>query len=121
MALPEIEYNLHDSTIIAASYDVKGRLELDIQLYEIFYPNKPVVKLIVSGIFNLEKANGLVQAMVSDPFEDDWLGYRVNAFHYDQKRESTKENLYLFLDVEHNKPVNIHCKKINFVESYEIT
>ena len=120
MALPEIEYNLHDSTIVSARYDEKGRLELDIQLYEIIYPEKPVIKLVISGIFNLEKVKRLVVAMVSDPFENEWLGYRINAFHYDQKRQSTKENLYLWFDVEHNKPVNIHCKKLNFIGN-EIT
>lgn len=121
MALPEISYNLHDSTIINTIFDEKGRLEVDIELYEIFYPDKPIVKLIFSGIFNLEKVEALAQAMLNDPCEDDWLGYRINAFHYDEKCQSTNENLYLYFDVEHNKPVKIHCKKITFRQNDENT
>jgi hypothetical protein len=33
----EIEYNLHGSVIAQASYKEYGRLELNVQLYEIFY------------------------------------------------------------------------------------
>ncbi|MGI1679957.1 MAG: hypothetical protein K6L75_14540 [Cellvibrionaceae bacterium] len=81
----------------------------DIELYEIFYPNKPVVQLIVSGIFNAEKLSALAQSMIDDPCEDKWLGYRTNTLYYDEKSQSSEENLYLYFDVERNKPVKIHC------------
>ena len=114
MAVPEIKFNLHDAVIIDVSFDEKGRLEADIELYEIFYPEKPVVKLIISGIYNTKKVESLVQSMKAEPCEENWLGYRINAFHYDEKKPSTAENIYLYLDVEHNKPLRIHCKKVNF-------
>ena len=121
MAIPEIEFNLHDAVIINACFNEKGRLEADIELYEIFYPEKPVVKLVISGIYNLQKVELLVQDMKADPCEEDWLGYRINAFHYDEKKQSTQENMYLYFDVEHNKPVKIHCKKVNFIVQGKIT
>lgn len=96
-------------------------MEADIELYEIFYSGILRVKLIISGIYNVQKVDTLVNDMKSDPRENEWLGYRINAFHYDKKKKSTKESVYLYLDVDHNKPVRIHCKKFNFIENGGIT
>ena len=111
--MKEIEFNLHDSVIAKASYKENGRLELNVQLYEIFYPGSPMVKVIISGIFNKEKIKSFFEELTNDPKENDWIGYRIDSFEYDEKEQSTGENVYLFLAVDHFDPIKIHCKKLN--------
>ena len=96
-------------------------MEVSIALYKIFYPEKPFVKLIISGIYNVKQVSTLVKSLNVDPCEKEWLGYRINSFSYDKIKQSTKESFYLYFDVEHNKPLKIHCKKFNFIENCCIT
>jgi len=110
--MKEIEYNLHDSIIAKASYKENGRLELDVQLYEIFYPGSPMVKVIISGIFNKEKIESFFEELTNDAEENDWIGYRIDSFKYDEKKQSTGANVYLFLAVDHLDSIKIHCKKL---------
>ncbi len=73
MAIPEIKYNnLHDSVIVSACFNNKDRLELEIQLYEIYYPGKPLIKLIISGVLSVQKTNSFANDMNNDPCEKDW-------------------------------------------------
>ena len=111
-----MEYNFHDSVIVSASYNVKGRLELDIQLYEIFYPEKPMLKLIFSGIFNKKAIQSFYNVLVEDKVENDWIGYRIDGLEYDDKKISSKEDTHLYLEVDNFNPLKIHCKKLNIVQ-----
>ncbi|QPB83522.1 hypothetical protein CWC22_011190 [Pseudoalteromonas rubra] len=115
MAIDDIKFNLHDSIIVDISFDERGRLEAVVQLYEIFYVEKPTVKLILSGIFNSSNVRDLVSD-INAAREDGWLGYRINRFQYDSKEACSTGNLHFYLDIDHFWPVTIHCKKINFLE-----
>jgi len=112
----ELEFNLHDSVIVNAKYKEIGRLELEIQLYEIYYPGDQYINLIISGIFNKEKVQSFFTELISDSWEPNWIGHRIDVFHYDTKKVSTTNNRYLYLGVDHCKPLKIHCRKINFIK-----
>jgi len=115
MDLPKIDINFHDSVIIKAEYDGRNQLELNIQLYEIYYSEKPIVKVSVNGIFNLVKVEKLYKELIADEaLEIDWLGWRIESLHYDRKIKSSENDVYLFVAVDNFKPIRIHCKKVSF-------
>ncbi len=114
MNIPEIKYNLHDSDVLTAKYNGNDKLELNIKLYEIYYPDSPEITLIISGIFNQTKLNKFYCDLVKDPDSDGFIWGRINAFHFDEKCVSKQSDLYVSLDVDHVDPIRIHCKKINF-------
>jgi hypothetical protein len=47
--------------------------------------------------------------------QKDWIRTRIDSFTYDEKRQSTGENVYLYLAVDHFDPIKIHCKKLNIL------
>lgn len=115
MSIPKIEFELHDSNILNARFIDPGRLEVDIMLYEIFYPGKIHIQLILSGIQNIIKVKKFYEELVSVSVNDDGLWCRINGFSYDTKVQSTKNDLYFYFEVDHVQPIRIHCKKINFL------
>ncbi len=121
MSIPEIEFDLHDSNILNARFIEPGRLELDILLYEIFYPGKLHIQLILSGIQNITKVKRFYEELVSEPVEDGGLWFRIDGFSYDTKVQSTKNDLYFYFEVASVQPIRIHCKKINFLQLEKTT
>ncbi len=117
MSIPQLKYELHDSAIVRAEYKESGRLELLINLYEIFYPGSPPIQLLISGIKNKDEVKKFVQELVVDSEAKGEMWVRIDAFSYDDKYESTSGNLHFVLDVAHRKTIGIHCVKITFLTS----
>ena len=87
MTKPEVEYELHHSTIVAVSTGPRREVSVTIDLYPIFYPNKPRVRLRFGGIENFEAVQRYVDKIRQEA-DDDYIGCRIDAFHYDTKKES---------------------------------
>lgn len=111
-ALP---WQLHDAVIIRCGLE-GNRWVVDVQLYAIFYPAKPSIRLTFSGIYNVGKVEKLHAAISEYDEEDNWNGTRINAFHYDTKQTSKEGDFYLFFHADHADPVTIHCEKLTLEE-----
>ncbi len=112
----ELSWNLHDAVIIDCNF-FDNRLIINVQLYEIFYPAKPSVRLTFSGIYNVEKLMKFHEAINSDEAQPGWNGTRINAFHYDTKKISKDGDLYLFFDADYADPITIHCRQFSMEEN----
>ncbi|MCG8577447.1 MAG: hypothetical protein MI810_21375 [Flavobacteriales bacterium] len=107
-----LNYNFHDATLVKCEISRNNQLQLTVQLYEIYYPNKELIKLTFSEVFNIEKVSKLVVKLKAEALNDDWNGTRINTIQFDTKRTSTNQNLFLFLDLDWYEPIRIHCKRI---------
>ena len=112
MIKKELEYKFHDSVIVNCKLEKEDRFSMTVQLYEIFYPSKDLIRLTFSGIYNNEKTLRLINLINDDNLEPDWNGTRVNSINYDNKKASTDFDLYLFFDFDGYESLRIHCQKI---------
>lgn len=112
MIKKDLEYNFHDSVIINCFTEKEGRFTMTVQLYEIFYPSKDLVRLTFSGIYNSEKTLELINQINSDKIEPAWNGTKVNSINYDGQKTSKDLDLYLFVDFDGYESLQIHCKKL---------
>ena len=115
MPLPVLTFNLHDATILQARLTNADRLELDIELYEIFYPGRPRIQLIISGIKNAAEVNMFYELLLKEAANDNTMRIRIDGFGYDDKKLSTQNNLFLLWAVDRLPELRVHCTKINFL------
>lgn len=108
----ELEYNFHDSIVVNCQPEDEDRFSMTVQLYEIFYPSKDLIRLTFSGIYNKEKTLSLINQINDDNIEPNWNGTRVNSINYDNKKISKDLDLYLFVDFDGYESLRIHCKKL---------
>lgn len=82
------------------------------QLYPIFYPNHPQIKLTISGITNIIKSEKWVSEVISAFQEENEasLGARINDIYLDK---NNKNQLLVSID-------SIKTVKLNFEKLYEI-
>ena len=112
MIKKEVEYSFHDSVIVSCHSEKEDRFSMTVQLYEIFYPSKDMIRLTFSGIYNSEKTLRLINQINDENLEPDWNGTRVNYIDYDNKKISKELDLYLFVDFDGYESLRIHCKKL---------
>ena len=103
----ELAYNFHDSVIVNCSFEKEGSFSLTVQLYEISYPLKDMIRLTFSGIFNSEKTLKLAAQINNNELEPGWNGTRVNSINYDNKKTSKDLDLYVFVDFDGYEPLNL--------------
>ena len=107
--------NFHDSSILRLEMLQENRLDIDIQLYEIFYPGSPQVSVTVSGIFNFKAVSDLLcklQEIWKDEQSEDPFFGRIDAFHLDKNKASSNTDKWIWLDVD-GDGVCIHARKIS--------
>jgi hypothetical protein len=112
MIRKELEYNFHDSVVISCKMENVDRLNIEVMLYELFYPTKDNLKLTFSGIFNVEKVKTYMDELNRDSLEPNWNGTRINNLNFNNKKISKDLDLNLILNLDGYKPLGIHCKKL---------
>ena len=115
MPKPDIAYQLHDSVIASVSTGPRREAALVIDLYPIFYPDKPRIELRFSGILNHEKVQSYVQKIEKDA-DGEYIGCRIDSFSYDVKKESKDSDYWFFLETSWNGPMWIHCSKMTMTK-----
>lgn len=116
----ELEYNFHDSVVVNCFPEKPDRLNIAVQLYEIFYPSKDLIHLTFFGIYNTEKTFRLINQLNEDNLELDWNGTRVNSIAYDKKKISSASDLYFFIDFDGYESIRIHCKDLQIEKTANI-
>jgi hypothetical protein len=99
MTKPDIEYELHDSTIVAVSTGPRREVSVTIDLYPIFYANKPRVQLRFGGIENF-----------------DAVQRYIDKLHYDTEKESKSGDYWFFFQTDWCGPIRIHCSSMSVTE-----
>ncbi len=110
MTDPEISYDLHDSVIVAVSTGPEQEVSFVIDLYPIFYPDKPRIVLRFDGILNYEKVRNYVKQIEAEA--DDDIGCGIHCFQYDSKKKSKAGDYWFFLETAWLGPVRIHCSQM---------
>lgn len=116
MTNPEVEYELHDSTIVSVSSGPRHEVSVTIDLYPIFYPNKPRIQLRFGGIENFATVQRYVESIRQEADDDEYNGCRIDAFHYDTKKESKAGDYWFYFQTDWCGPVRIHCSKMSMME-----
>ena len=109
---PEIVYNLHDSSIVSISTGPRKEASIIIDLYSIYYPEKPRIVLRFGGVFNFDKIKTYFEDIIAEA-DDEYIGCRIDDFQYDTRKESKENDLWLFLETDWSGPIRIHCSKIS--------
>jgi len=115
MSKPEIEYDLHDSAIVAVSTGPRREVAFTIDLYPIFYPHRPRVRLRFGGIANYDAVRRYVSQIKAEA-DDEYIGCRIDCFQYDTKKESRDNDYWFFLQTDWCGPVRIHCSNMSITE-----
>lgn len=116
MTNPEVEYDLHDSSIVSVSSGPRREVSVAIDLYPIFYPDKQRIQLRFGGIENFDTVRRYVDAIRQKADDRDYIGCRIDAFHYDTKRESKAGGYWFYFKTDWGGPVRIHCAKMSITE-----
>lgn len=116
MSLPEITYQLHDSSIVAVASGPRQEVAFVIDLYPIFYPTKPRIVLRFGGILNFESVQRFVANVEADADDSKYIGCRIESFQYDTKRDSKSDDYWFFLEVAGSNSMRIHCSKMTMLE-----
>ena len=115
MDKPEVAYELHDSTIVAVSIGPRREAMFTIDLYPIYYSNKPRVRLRFGGIDNLDEVMQYVDEIRQEAGAV-YIGCRIDAFHYDIKKESKIGDYWFLLQTDWCGPLRIHCSSMSMIE-----
>jgi hypothetical protein len=115
MTKPEVQYDLHDSTIVGVSTGPQREVVVTIDLYPIFYLNKPRVRLRFGGIENFDAVQRYMDSIRQEA-DDEYIGCRIDAFHYDTKKESRSGDYWFFFQTAWCGPVRIHCSHMSMTE-----
>ena len=113
MTQPKVEYDLHDSTIVSVSSGPRREVSVTIDLYPIFYPDKQRIQLRFGGIDNFNTVQLYIDKIRQEADDDDYIGCRIDAFHYDTKKESKSGDYWFFFQTDWCGPVRIHCSKMS--------
>ena len=81
----------------------------------VHYPNKPRVCLRFGGIENFDTVKHYVDT-IQEEADDDYIGCRIDSFHYDTKKESRAGNYWFFLETSGSGAVRIHCSNMSLTE-----
>ncbi len=110
-----LAFDFHDAVITHVPHASPQLLSMYVELYPIMYPDKPRVELAFGHLFNPIKVIKLVNAL-QDEAEEDWIGCRIDAFHYDTKKAATENNLWFFLAVDGFDGIRIHCREFQITQ-----
>lgn len=113
--LPTVKYELHDSTIVSILSEPVRTLCFVIDLYPIFYRAEPRIELRFEGVQNFEAVQKYAET-IREAADDDYLGCRIDAFHYDTKRESKAGSCRFCLWTDWCGPLRIHCSSMSMIE-----
>ena len=111
-------YNFHDALLEDFQIGPRQEVTLRIALYSIFYPGRPVVSVRFGAITNLDAVKSYFGKIDKPEPEEGFT--RIDALHYDTKRQSTRDRLYFYLQLDWEGPLNIHCGKFS-VSDAEVT
>ncbi len=109
MAIPDMPYNFHDALLEEFEVGPRQEVKLRISLYSIFYLNRPVVSVRFGAITNYDAVKAYFGKIEQPEPEEGFI--RLDALHYDMKRQSTQDKLYFYLQLDWEGPLNIHCGK----------
>lgn len=111
---PEIIYDLHDSVIVSVSTGPHHEVALVIDLYPIFYPDKPRIILRFGDIFNYEKVRKYFDRIVAEADKDEeyYIGCRIDSFQFDTQKTSRVNNCWFFIETAWCGKLRIHCSKM---------
>jgi hypothetical protein len=111
LSLGEIEF--HDSALTRIELTTDA-LELEFDLYSIYYPGEPTVAVAVHDIYNLVSVRRFVASLhhhwADDQADGPFFG-RVDRFGLDEVKVSTPDHRWLFLGVD-DETVRIHAKNV---------
>lgn len=119
--VPELEYDYHDSICGLCKMIDEKSIQLQFDLYPVFYPEKPVVIMNLYGIINIESA----QKYFSSKFQDEeqlnsdnytYFG-RVDSIQYDSKMKSKPGDLFILFDIDPYGHFAVHCKAIEIIKA----
>lgn len=111
MAVPEMPYDFHDALLEDFEVGPRREVTLRISLYSVFYPASPVVLVRFGAITNFDTVT--VYFGKIDKLEPEERFARIDALHYDTKRQSTQSKLYFYLQLDWEGSLNIHCGKFS--------
>ena len=114
MSTDEMKYNYHDSVLIGIQWLPNDTMQLTIQLYEIFYPEKEIIELRFIDINNLTQCKAWAAQLAVDQDEDepDWHGARFDRLIHDHKRPSTSTSQFIFIEPDGYPPLKLHCRSL---------
>jgi len=115
MTKPEITHELHDSAIASVSTGPGQEASFLVDLYPVFYPDRPQIVLRFGGILNYEKVQQYVRRMETEA-DDDYIGCRIDCFQYDTKKPSKTNDYWFFLETDWCGPVRIHCSEMTITQ-----
>jgi len=84
----------------------------------IFYPGRLVVSVRFGAITNPDAVKTYF-GKIDKPEPEEGFA-RIDALHYDTKRQSTQDRLYFYLQLDWEGPLKIHCGKFS-VSDAEVT
>ncbi len=113
MIRKEMEYNFHDAVVISCKPEKYNRFSLTLQLYEIYYPAKEMLKVTFSGVYNYDSVSMSFQELSVDGIDSDWNGSRIDTLEYDKNKTSKDLDLYIVIEIDGFKMRTIHCKKMS--------
>ena len=116
MSAPPMEYNLHDSVVLTTAFEEVGRLTLQIQLYEIYYPEESIVKLTISGIVNVSEVKAFHEEIIKNSSQKGWLGCRIDEIKRIDEPLPKADWSELWVSINHLKPLSIRCRKYRFLK-----
>ncbi|RME44853.1 MAG: hypothetical protein D6795_17335, partial [Deltaproteobacteria bacterium] len=107
MTKPEIKYTLHDSTLVAVSTGPRREVVFTIDLYPIFYPTRPRIRLRFGGIKNFDTVKRYV-----DEIRERHVGNGIDNFYMKKK----SDGYWFFLDIDWFGLLRIHCSRMTMIE-----
>ena len=114
MDIPDIEYAFHDAVIGKIDFVEPDRVRMLVDLYPIFYPDRPEVSVEFLGIRNSQKVRQYVESLHADDEDDgdNYLGCRINTMGYDTLRRSTRNSLFVYFETDWWGGVRISCTNL---------
>ena len=107
MAILKIPYQFHDALLEEFQIGPQREVLLRISLYPVFYPGSPVVSVRFSDVANLDTVRTYFSKLGKP---DPEMGFdRIDALHYDTKRQSTEGKLFFYLRLNGEGSLIIHC------------
>lgn len=116
---PLIPLPLHDSLIVAAEFGLRRELNLTIELNPTDIAKRRTAVLRFGGIHNVEAVSTAASEIRTLFSQSNGLAWRIERFDYDESRVSTANDLYFLLEIDHLKPLEIHCMKMSMLEAYD--
>ena len=110
--IPDIKYNLHDSSITGVQITPKSTVRFTIDLYSVFHPNIKSIFLTFEKIFNYDSVSTYAQKIL-DEAEPNEIGCRIDKFQYDTNKPSNLHDLWFYLATDWEGALRIHCESMS--------